>query len=30
MQHLAAKGWVCVAINYRLSPRDPWPAQVST
>ena len=21
MQHLAAKGWVCVAINYRLSPR---------
>ena len=28
MQHLAAKGWVCVAINYRLSPRDPCPAQV--
>jgi acetyl esterase/lipase len=27
MQHLAAKGWVCVAINYRLAPRDPWPAQ---
>ena len=27
MQHLAAQGWVCVAINYRLSPRDPWPAQ---
>jgi acetyl esterase/lipase len=27
MQHLAAHGWVCVAINYRLSPRDPWPAQ---
>jgi acetyl esterase/lipase len=26
MQHLAAKGWVCVAINYRLSPRDTWPA----
>ncbi len=26
MQHLAAKGWVCVAINYRLAPRDPWPA----
>jgi acetyl esterase/lipase len=26
MQHLAAKGWVCVAINYRLSPRDAWPA----
>jgi acetyl esterase/lipase len=27
MRHLAAKGWICVAINYRLSPRDPWPAQ---
>ena len=27
MQHLAAKGWICVAINYRLSPRDTWPAQ---
>ena len=25
MQHLAAKGWVCVAINYRLSPRDAVP-----
>ncbi|MBZ5733434.1 alpha/beta hydrolase [Nocardioides sp. TRM66260-LWL] len=28
MRHLAAKGWVCVAINYRLSPRAAWPAHV--
>ncbi|WP_139978522.1 alpha/beta hydrolase [Nocardioides litoris] len=28
MHHLAAKGWVCVAINYRLSPRNAWPAHV--
>ena len=28
MTHLAAKGWICVAINYRLSPRDPWPAHI--
>ncbi len=28
MHHMAAKGWVCVAINYRLAPRDPWPAQI--
>ncbi|MEV7429043.1 alpha/beta hydrolase [Nocardioides sp. NPDC092400] len=28
MQHLASKGWVCVAINYRLSPRSEWPAHV--
>ncbi len=25
MYHLADKGWVCVAINYRLSPRATWP-----
>ena len=29
MQHLASRGWVCVAINYRLAPRDPWPAQIT-
>jgi acetyl esterase/lipase len=28
MNHMAAKGWICVAINYRLSPRDPWPAHI--
>ena len=28
MNEMAAKGWVCVAINYRLSPRDPWPAHI--
>ena len=28
MNRMAAKGWVCVAINYRLSPRDPWPAHI--
>ena len=25
MLQLAAQGWVCVAINYRLSPRATWP-----
>ena len=28
MNRMAAQGWVCVAINYRLSPRDAWPAHV--
>ncbi|MGA8255186.1 MAG: alpha/beta hydrolase, partial [Nocardioides sp.] len=28
MQRMAAKGWVCVAINYRLSPRSAFPAHV--
>ena len=28
MYHLAARGWVCVAINYRLSPRATWPDQI--
>jgi acetyl esterase/lipase len=25
MYHLAARGWVCIAINYRLSPKATWP-----
>lgn len=28
MYRMAAKGWVCVAINYRLAPRNPWPAHI--
>ena len=28
MTHLASRGWICVAINYRLAPRDPFPAQI--
>lgn len=28
MNRMAARGWVCVAINYRLAPRNPWPAQI--
>jgi acetyl esterase/lipase len=28
MKHMASRGWVCVAPNYRLSPRDKWPAHI--
>ncbi len=28
MLHMAARGWVCVAINYRLSPREAFPAHL--
>jgi len=28
MAHLAERGWVCVAINYRLSPRSSWPDHI--
>jgi acetyl esterase/lipase len=28
MSHLAERGWVCVSISYRLSPRAHWPAQI--
>lgn len=28
MHRLASKGWVCVAINYRLAPRNAFPAHI--
>ena len=28
MSHLAQLGWVCVSINYRVSPRSTWPEHV--
>ena len=28
MGHLAERGWVCVAPNYRLSPRSSWPDHI--
>jgi acetyl esterase/lipase len=28
MLHMAARGWVCVAINYPLSPRARWPEHI--
>jgi acetyl esterase/lipase len=28
MSHLVELGWICVAINYRLSPRSTWPDQI--
>lgn len=28
MNHMATRGWICVAINYRLSPADPFPAHI--
>jgi acetyl esterase/lipase len=28
MRHMASRGWVCIAINYRLSPRSAWPAHI--
>lgn len=28
MYHMAERGWMCVAINYRLSPKDAFPAHI--
>ncbi len=28
MSHLVERGWVCVSINYRLSPRSTWPDHI--
>jgi len=28
MYHMARSGWICVAINYRLSPREAFPAHI--
>jgi acetyl esterase/lipase len=28
LHYMAARGWVCVSINYRLSPAVSWPAQL--
>lgn len=28
VNHMAARGWVCVAINYRLSPKSAFPAHI--
>jgi acetyl esterase/lipase len=29
MSHLAELGWICVSINYRLSPRSTWPDHIT-
>lgn len=28
LAHLSARGWVCVAVNYRLGPAEHWPAMI--
>jgi len=29
MSHLARQGWICLAIDYRVSPHHPWPRHVA-
>ncbi len=28
MAHLVERGWICISLNYRLSPRSTWPDQI--
>ena len=28
LSHLAERGWICVSIGYRVSPRNTWPAHI--
>jgi acetyl esterase/lipase len=28
LHELVSRGWVAVAMNYRLAPKDPWPSQI--
>src|SRR6201991_4267353 len=29
MSHLAQQGWVCLSVNYRVSPHNRWPAHIT-